>query len=212
MRVHKDTFSLHSWPSWQLELLSDRCLTLSICMGRCCIRAQLDARVDEHAPECFICTESIPTPARSECLCTYRFMHETCFLKMLNARNDVNCAVCAAPYRNVHLTKRRVLKAFSPCGAVATLLCALFMLVTCWINTWVALVRLRTVSIFLWAIQSLMGLVIFFAIFLIARICTNSGGWKAVCATGVCYENVFLVCKGASLPIVCELTLAAEPV
>ena len=55
----------------------------------------------ESSPECFICTESEPTH-RSACLCTDRYMHTDCFVKMLKAqKGEPKCGVRHATEQNV---------------------------------------------------------------------------------------------------------------
>ena len=63
---------------------------------------------EEVAPECFICTESVPAPRRSACKCTDRYVHDACLVKMLETSTHAGCPVCATPYANVSCTSRVV--------------------------------------------------------------------------------------------------------
>ena len=94
-------------------------------------------------PECFICTESEPRPRRSACLCTDRYMHTECFIRMLKAQNgDAKCRVCGALYEDVGWRTRRVVQWVSPCGIVAMLGCCAIALAGCAINTAMVVPRL----------------------------------------------------------------------
>lgn len=89
----------------------------------------------QEGPECFICTESVPAPLKSECLCTDRHMHTACFVSMLKARGDNKCSVCGAPYGNVRWKTRRVLQWQSPCGLVLCLVLTIIVLIGCTATT-----------------------------------------------------------------------------
>lgn len=91
---------------------------------------------DAGAPECFICTESEPRPHRSACLCTDRYMHTECFVKMLKAqKGEPRCSVCGALYENVSWRTRRIPQLNSLFGLVAMLVCSAIVLLGCAINT-----------------------------------------------------------------------------
>lgn len=94
-----------------------------------------DGAPPQEGPECFICTESVPVPLKSECMCTDRHMHTACFVSMLKARGDNKCSVCGAPYGNVRWKTRRVLQCQSPCGLVLCLVLTIIVLLGCTVNT-----------------------------------------------------------------------------
>ena len=99
---------------------------------------------EETPPECFICTESDPRPHRSACLCTNRYMHTECFVKMLKAQNgDSKCRVCDALYEDVGWKTKRVTRFVSPCGFVAMLACCAIALAGCAIHTAMVIPHLR---------------------------------------------------------------------
>ena len=90
-------------------------------------------------PECFICTDNQPVPRRSACLCTDRFVHDACLVKMLEGAKQTTCPVCAAPYANV--ASRTVVVGVDPCSRGALVLGAAIVstiLIGCAINTWLA--------------------------------------------------------------------------
>ena len=95
-------------------------------------------------PECFICTESEPRPHPSACLCTDRYMHTECFVKMIKAqKGDPKCGVCGALYKDVGWRTKRTPQFISPCGLVALLACTALMLTGCAINTALVVPRLK---------------------------------------------------------------------
>jgi hypothetical protein len=99
---------------------------------------------EQAPPECFICTESDPRPHRSACLCTDRYMHTDCFVKMLKAQNgDSKCRVCGALYEDVGWRTRRVVQWTGPCGIVVVLACFSIALAGCAINTAMLVPRLH---------------------------------------------------------------------
>lgn len=90
-------------------------------------------------PECFICTDNQPIPRRSACLCTDRFVHDACLVKMLEGAKRATCPVCAAPYTNV--ASRIVVVGVDPCSRGVLVLgaaVAAVVLIGCAINTWLA--------------------------------------------------------------------------
>ena len=90
------------------------------------------AAAADYAVECFICTESEPRPHRSACLCTDRYMHTDCFVKMLKAQKGApKCGVCGALYEDVGWRTKRVPQFISPCGAVVLLACSAIALTGC---------------------------------------------------------------------------------
>ena len=91
----------------------------------------------EAPPECFICTESTPTPRKSSCLCTDRYVHDACLVKMIETMQRARCPACAEPYDNVASRTRVV--GMDPLGRGAIVLWAAMaatVLVGCGINTW----------------------------------------------------------------------------
>ena len=90
----------------------------------------------EEPPECFICVESEPRPHRSACLCTARYMHTDCFVKMLKAqKGEPKCGVCGALYEDVGWRTKRVVQWVSPCAFVVMLASTANSLTGCAINT-----------------------------------------------------------------------------
>lgn len=98
------------------------------------------APADASPPtECFICTESVPAPRRSACLCTDRYVHDECLVKMLESTKQAACPVCTAPYANV--TYRIVVVGvdlYSRGALVLGAVLASIALIGCAINTWLA--------------------------------------------------------------------------
>lgn len=90
-------------------------------------------------PECFICTDSVPMPRRSSCLCTDRYVHDACLVKMLESTKRAACPVCAARYTNV--ASRVVVVGVEPRSRGALVIGAAIVsiiLIGCAINTWLA--------------------------------------------------------------------------
>lgn len=88
-------------------------------------------------PECFVCTDSVPVPRRSACLCTDRYVHDECLAKMLERTTHAACPVCMAPYTNV--ASRVVLVGVelrSRGGIVIGAVAMSIILITCASNTW----------------------------------------------------------------------------
>ena len=107
---------------------------------------------DDTAPECFVCTESVPPPRKSACKCTDRYVHDACLARMLEgcaAKTSARpaCPVCAAPYRNV-ATRTRVVGVtlWSAGGCLCGLAVVVVMLLGCAINTFVAIHGQRKLS------------------------------------------------------------------
>ena len=147
----------------------------------------------QEGPECFICTESVPAPLRSECLCTDRHMHTACFVSMLKARGDNKCSVCGAPYGNLRWKTRRVLQCQSPCGLVLCLVLAIVVFIGCTVNTAFAVRGMRKeVPPFVWTVLFFMlgGI----AGALVAVLATwREHGCREMWATCVREERVFCV-------------------
>jgi hypothetical protein len=89
--------------------------------------------------ECFICTETTPAPRKSACLCTDRYVHDACFLKMLESQSRLaatKCYVCGADHGNLQVVARRVVRVWSLCGMVALVACCIVALATIFLSTW----------------------------------------------------------------------------
>lgn len=76
----------------------------------------------DEEPECFICTETAPTPRKSACLCIDRFVHDSCLRKMLECKTCAKCPVCLSPYSNVTSSSRIVGVKWSSAGMCSMLL------------------------------------------------------------------------------------------
>tara|TARA_B100000902_G_C27041937_1_gene779779 strand:- start:171 stop:725 length:555 start_codon:yes stop_codon:yes gene_type:complete len=155
---------------------------------------------EEAPPECFICTESEPKPHRSACLCTDRYMHAECFLKMLNAqKGEPKCGVCGALYEDVGWRTKRVPQFISPCGFVLLLACTAIALTGCAINTAFAVPNLN---------KSHYGVIIVVSIIMFLGVMGALGciaitiqryGWRGVWASRYREEKV-IVLGAARMP------------
>jgi len=91
----------------------------------------------EAPPECFICTESTPVPRKSSCLCTDRYVHDACLVKMIETTQRARCPACAEPYGNVASRSRVVgMDPFARGAIVLWAAMAATVLIGCGINTW----------------------------------------------------------------------------
>lgn len=98
------------------------------------------AGVEESPPECFICTESSPSPRRSACKCTDRYVHDACLVRMLETASDARCPVCLEPYANVESKICVVsVRLYSTGGCVCSMVLAATVLLGCAINTYAVL-------------------------------------------------------------------------
>ena len=156
----------------------------------------------EDPPECFICTESEPRPHRSACLCTDRYMHTDCFVKMLKAQKgaEPKCGVCGALYEDVGWKTKRVPQFVSPCGFVVLLACTAIALTGCAINTALVVPNLN---------KSHYGLIIFVAIVMLLGMLGALGcivitvrryGWRNVWASRYKEEKVIVLGAVVRLP------------
>ena len=145
-------------------------------------------------PECFICTESDPRPLKSACLCTDRYMHRKCFVKMLEAQKGApKCGVCGALYQDVGWQTRRVPQLVSPCGAVVLLACTAIALLGCAINTAMVVSRLKG--------KHTGGLVAVFVVMFLGIISSlwcilmqiKENGWRGVWASRYREEKVIVL-------------------
>lgn len=94
----------------------------------------------EDPPECFVCTDSMPAPRRSACLCTDRYVHDACLKQMLKFCSHATCPVCAAPYTNVRSSLRIVGVKWESVGVGSCfMLLSSIVLMACAINTWLVL-------------------------------------------------------------------------
>ena len=89
--------------------------------------------------ECFVCTDAVPLPWRSDCKCTDRHVHGDCLLKLLSRRSEPNCPVCLEVYGNVVVTHVRSLRCLSMCRFVCLLVVLLLTMGGCALNTWLGL-------------------------------------------------------------------------
>lgn len=89
--------------------------------------------------ECFVCTETVPRPWRSPCLCTDRFIHEACQRTLIRTSASASCPACAAPYTNVVAVTRRRIDWYSGPVVLWFLACMLLLLTGAAINTGVNL-------------------------------------------------------------------------
>ena len=156
---------------------------------------------EAEVPECFICTESEPRPYRSACLCTDRYMHTECFVKMLKAqKGEPKCGVCGALYEDVGWRTKRVVQWVSPCGFVMLLACTAISLTGCAINTAFAVRNLK---------KSHYGVIAFVSIIMTLGMLGALGsiaitlrrhGWRAVWASRYREEKVIVLGAVARRP------------
>ena len=112
------------------------------------------ARMSEDPPECYICTETLPPPSKSNCKCTDRYVHEKCLLRMIETRARApdrpacpTCPVCAAPFNNVVVRTRVVgVTLWSVGGCVCGLAVVFVAMLGCALHTLAAIACHRTLS------------------------------------------------------------------
>ena len=151
----------------------------------------------QEPPECFICTESEPRPFKSACLCTDRYMHTDCFVKMPEAQKGApKCGVCDALYEDVGWRTKRVVQWDSPCGFVVMLVCTAIALTGCAGSTLAVLSRGRSPSPGTQAVAlgfgAFMVLVDLGSLVYIALLIRRYG-WRAVWASRYREEKVVVV-------------------
>lgn len=159
----------------------------------------------EVCNECFICTESVPAPAKSECLCTDRYMHTECFVKMLNAQRDPRCSVCGATYGNVQVKTRRVFQLWSPCVYITLLTWCAIVLAGCTLNTVLAMKRTGSISVLLVCCVCLMASGSHLSVVLIWQQIWHAGGLRAVARSGLVERHA--VCVRVARPELVEVEL-----
>ncbi len=153
---------------------------------------------EAEAPECFICTESEPRPYRSACLCTDRYVHTECYVKMLKAqKGELKCSVCRAPYEDVGWRTKRVVQWVSPCSLVGLLACTAIVLAGCAANTFAVLSSGRSLTSGAQAVA--MGVGVFLVVVdLGALVCIaitlQRYGWREVWASR--YREVKVIVLG----------------
>ena len=165
---------------------------------------------EPEPPECFICTESEPRPFKSACLCTDRYMHTDCFVKMLKAqKGEPKCGVCGALYEDVGWQIKRVPQFISPCGFVVVLVFTIVALAGCSINTAMLLPRMSHKNLpLIWTVVIIMIMAILASLGGIA-LQFRQHGWRAVWASR--YREVNLIVVGAmhvpkrTMPVELEL-------
>jgi hypothetical protein len=150
------------------------------------------------APECFICTESEPSPHRSACLCTDRYMHTECFAKLLKAqKGEPKCCVCGAPYEDVRWRTKRVVQWLTPCSMVGLLACTAIVLAGCAANTFSVLYSGRSLSSGTQAVAMGVGVFLSF-VDLGALVCIaitlRHYGWREVWASRYREVKVIVLC------------------
>ena len=153
-----------------------------------------DDEASQEPLECFICTESEPRPLKSKCLCTDRYMHTDCFVKMLQAqKSEPKCGVCGALYEDVGWKIKRTPQWVSPCGFVVVLVFIIVALAGCAINTAFAVPRLSHKDL---AVVMPVGII------MAAGILASLGcivitirryGWRAVWASRYTEEKVIVL-------------------
>lgn len=151
-------------------------------------------------PECFICTETTPAPRKSACLCTDRYAHDACFLKMLESQSRLaatKCCVCGADHGNLKVVERRVVRARSPCGLVTLLACCIVVLVAIFLCTWSAVSRSGGPTALVAASYLIMGMGIAASMVFITGLFARHGA-RAVAET--CLPEV-VVARAVSAPM-----------
>ena len=126
--------------------------------------------------ECFVCTETDPPPWRSPCLCTDRYIHESCQKILIAKSMSMSCPACAAAYTNVVAVTRTRINWYSKPVMMCVLGGMLLLLTGCAINTGVH-VGLRKSSPELGSKQT-SALVLATAIFAVA----SGVGWVLWCS------------------------------
>ena len=130
--------------------------------------------------ECFICTESVPEPRKSACLCTNLFVHDACLKKWLESRS-ATCPVCATPYTNVG-SRVVGIRCDSMGGWGCVLLLASIALVVCAVHTY-AILGCKRLSgatlVAVWTAAVLMTVVGLVLMFVLAR-CVVLHGVKVI--------------------------------
>ena len=150
---------------------------------------------DENSPpECFICTESTPRPFKSACLCTDRYMHTDCFVKMLEAQKGApKCGVCGALYEDVGWKTKRVVQWISPFWMVVVLVFTIIALSGCAINTAMLFPRMSHKNLpLIWTVVIIMIMGILASLVGIA-LQFRQHGWRAVWASRYREEKVVVV-------------------
>ena len=149
---------------------------------------------EPEPPECFICTESEPRPHRSACLCTDRYMHKDCFVKMLQAQKGApRCGVCGALYEDVGWKTKRVVQWISPFWMVVVLVFTIIALSGCAINTAMLFPRMSHKNLpLIWTVVIIMIMGILASLVGIA-LQLRQHGWRAVWASRYREEKVVVV-------------------
>mgnify|MGYP006103064271 CR=1 FL=1 len=153
----------------------------------------------EEPPECFICTETIPTPRKSACLCTDRYVHDECFLKMLESQSPLaatRCYVCKADHGNLKVVARRVVQVKSLCGLVVLFLCCILILASILLSTWSAATRDGRTTFLVAASYVIMGMGISASIVAVAMLVAKNG---ARSLAGTCLQQA-VVSRTVSAP------------
>lgn len=134
----------------------------------------------EDPPECYICTDTSPTPRKSACLCTDRYVHDACFLKLLASQSRLaatKCSVCGADHGNLQVVEQRVVKACSLCGLLALSVCGILTLATILTSTAYAVSPATQNASLAFVVVSyvIMGIAILALVAVIATLLVNYG-------------------------------------
>jgi len=145
-------------------------------------------------PECFICTESEPRPLKSACLCTDRYIHTECFVKMLKTqKGEPKCSVCGALYEDVGWRTKRVPQFISPCGFVVLLACTAIALCGCAVNTVMVVPRLKRPHTMVVVVVSVIMFLGMASSLGCIWLTVQQRGWRAVWASRVREEKVIVL-------------------
>lgn len=160
---------------------------------------------EEDLPnECFVCTESVPVPLKSSCLCTDRYIHTDCFVKLLVLQSNTKCSVCASPYGNLRVRTLRSMRARSPCGYITLLIVSILILVGICTNTWFAMQRTGHSSPILWAAIGMMAAAVISALLFVANTLRVFGA-RGVVKSCVTERYVVCVCVEKRPDVATEL-------
>jgi len=165
-----------------------------------------DGGDERSAPECFICTESAPTPRRSACKCTDRHVHDACLARMLATTRHARCPVCAAPYANIQ--SRILVVGVEPCskgGAVLGAVMIAIVLLGCAINTVLVcccsdrklLTRDEQVNYFVSILMTSVGVAL---VAFVGRECVATGP-RALARSMLVRKRSVRVCVSKDLPV-----------
>ena len=159
---------------------------------------------EDFTNECFVCTESVPVPLKSSCLCTDRYIHTDCLVKLLVSQSNTKCSVCASPYGNLRVRTLRSMHAYSPCGHITLLIVAALTLIGICINTWFAMQRTRHSSPIIWTVMGIMVSGVIAALLFVANMLRVFGA-RGVVKSCVRERHVVCVCVEKRPDVATEL-------